>query len=168
MIIIAVILVIAVLGIYILYTYNNLVKTKNLVDEAFSTMDVYLKKRWDLIPNLVEIVKGYSNYEKETLTMTIKLNLNNGLSEKITKLMAISEAYPELKANEEYMNLSQELIKVENEIAHSRKYYNGIIRIINDKILTFPSNIVAKIFKFEKLSMFEITQEQRKNVNIEV
>ena len=129
--------IIVILLIYILITYNSFINSKNLVKEAFSTMDIYLKKRWDLIPNLIEVVKGYSKYENETLTkitslrsssydeltMDNKININEDLSRCLSNIFAVSENYPELKANELYTNLSNNLISIEDEIANSRKYY---------------------------------------------
>lgn len=165
---------------YILIQYNSLVKTRNLVKEAFSTMDVYLKKRWDLIPNLVEIVKGYAKHEKETfneitslrtnsydeMSMNKKIDINKQLTQDILKIMVISENYPELKASENFIQLSKDLTKIEDEIANSRKYYNGTVRILNNKIQMFPSNIVANVFGFKQASMFEINAEEKNNNNI--
>ena len=172
--------VIALLVIYVLVTYNVFVKMKNRVDESFSTMDVYLKKRWDLIPNIVETVKGYAKHEKSTLSDVIKLRngaydnmssdekikANQQLSKGITKIMALAEQYPELKANENFKDLSTQLTKIEDEIANSRKYYNGTVREFNDKVQMFPSNIVAKIFGYKAKIMFEATEEERKNVKV--
>ena len=172
--------VIALLVIYVLVTYNVFVKMKNRVDESFSTMDVYLKKRWDLIPNIVETVKGYAKHEKSTLSDVIKLRnsaydnmssdekikANQQLSKGITKIMALAEQYPDLKANENFKDLSTQLTKIEDEIANSRKYYNGTVREFNDKVQMFPSNIVAKIFGYKAKIMFEATEEERKNVKV--
>lgn len=163
-------------------TYNSLVKLYNRVKEAFSTMDVYLKKRWDLIPNIVETVKGYSKQEKETLTEVVKIrsnsyddmnindkvNVNTKLSGDINKLMALAEAYPELKANENYLDLSNKLTEIEEDIANSRKYYNGSVRIYNNKVEMFPSNIIAKIFEFKSEKMFEISEDEKQNIKIEL
>ncbi len=167
--------------IYALIQYNSLVKTNNIVKEAFSTMDIYLKKRWDLIPNLVEVVKGYAKYEKETFTkitslrtdsydgMSInkKINVNEQLTQGISKIMAISENYPELKASDNFLQLSHNLTKIEDEIANSRKYYNGAVRILNTKIQMFPSNIVANLFGFKQANMFEANAEEKNNVKVE-
>ena len=172
--------VIALLVIYVLVTYNVFVKMKNRVDESFSTMDVYLKKRWDLIPNIVETVKGYAKHEKSTLSDVIKLRnsaydnmssdekikANQQLSKGITKIMALAEQYPDLKANENFKDLSTQLTKIEDEIANSRKYYNGTVREFNDKVQMFPSNIVAKIFGYKTKNMFEVSTEERENVKV--
>lgn len=168
--------------IYGVITYNKLVGMKNRVEEAFSTMDVYLKKRWDLIPNIVEIVKGYAKHEKATLkeitelrnssydTMSTndKIDANNKLTQGLTKLMALAESYPDLKASDNYKDLSTQLTKVEEDIANARKYYNGTVRNINDKIEMFPSNIIASILGFKSFKMFEANDTERENVKIEL
>lgn len=174
--------IVVILVIYVLITYNDLIKMRNIVKEAFSTMDVYLKKRWDLVPNLVEIVKGYTKYEKETLDeitslrtnnyenmeMKNKININEKLTEGISKIMLISEKYPDLKASESFLELSRNLTKLEDEIANSRKYYNGSVRIYNNKIQMFPSNIVAKIFRFKQANMFEAKTEEKNNIKVDI
>ena len=172
--------IIVILLIYILITYNSFINSRNLVKEAFSTMDIYLKKRWDLIPNLIEVVKGYSKYENETLTkitslrsssydeltMDNKININEDLSRCLSNIFAVSENYPELKANELYTNLSNNLISIEDEIANSRKYYNGTVRNLNNKIQMFPNNILAKLFRFKEFKMFEANAEEKNNVGV--
>jgi len=163
-------------------TYNGLIKLDNKFDEAFSTMDVYLKKRWDLIPSIVETVKGYAKHEKNTLEEVMnlrsnyndilstndKVEANNKISERVTRLMALAESYPELKASENFNNLSKELNKLEDDIANARKYYNGIVRIFNNKVQMFPSNIIAKIFRFKEKNMFVASNEDRNNVKVEL
>ncbi|MCI6848268.1 MAG: LemA family protein [Erysipelotrichaceae bacterium] len=182
MLIYIIITIIVLIIIYLWATYNSLIKLSNTVKEAFSTMDVYLKKRWDLIPNIVETVKGYAKHEKSTLKEVIelrnstydnmstneKVDVNNKLSERIDKLMVIAEEYPVLKANDNFKDLSQQLTKVEEDIANSRKYYNGAVRIFNDKVQMFPSNIVAKMLGFKEQKMFEITTLQRENVKVKL
>lgn len=177
---IAIILIIIIL--YTILTYNTLAKLKIRVNEAFSTMDIYLKKRWDLIPNLTEIVKEYAKHEKELFTsitkirtssyesmsFTDKMDKNNEINETLNKMMLIAENYPELKASENFINLSNELSKIEDEIASSRKYYNATIRNLNNKIVTFPSSIVAKIFHFEKQKMYEINFYEKQNSSINI
>ena len=172
--------IIVILLIYILITYNSFINSRNLVKEAFSTMDIYLKKRWDLIPNLIEVVKGYSKYENETLTkitslrsssydeltMDNKININEDLSRCLSNIFAVSENYPELKANELYTNLSNNLISIGDEIANSRKYYNGTVRNFNNKIQMFPNNILAKLFRFKEFKMFEANAEEKNNVGV--
>ena len=171
--------IIVILIIYIFVLYNSFVNSNNMVNEAFSTMDVYLKKRWDLIPNLVEIVKGYATHEKQTLEEVVKLRSNNyenmSNNEKMSsyeetyprveRLMAIAENYPELKASTQFQNLSENLTKAEDEIANSRKYYNAVVRMFNNKVEMFPNNIFAKIFGFKSKNMFEAKAEERKTVD---
>ena len=174
--------IIVILIIYIFVLYNSFVNSNNMVNEAFSTMDVYLKKRWDLIPNLVEIVKGYATHEKQTLEEVVKLRSNNyenmSNNEKMSsyeetyprveRLMAIAENYPELKASTQFQNLSENLTKAEDEIANSRKYYNAVVRMFNNKVEMFPNNIFAKIFGFKSKNMFEAKAEERKNVEVKL
>lgn len=177
-----IIIVVILIMVYFIATYNSFVKLNNEVEEAFSTMDVYLKKRWDLIPNIVETLKGYTKHEKSTLKEIVelrnsvyenmsvneKVDINNKLSQKINKLMAIAEAYPELKANENFKDLTQQLTKVEDEIANSRKYYNGTVRIYNNKVKMIPSNIVANILGYKEQKMFEASETERENVQIKL
>lgn len=177
-----VIAIVLVLIIYIFVCYNAFVKSNVLVEEAFSTMDIYLKKRWDLIPNLVEVVKGYAKHEKSTLEEVVKIrsgiyedmsnpekiNTNIKLNESISKLMVIAENYPALKANENFLDLSKQLVQVEDEIANSRKYYNAVVKNFNNKVRLIPSNIVAFVFGFKEKRMFEATEEERENVSIDL
>ena len=172
--------IVVLLIIYIIALYNNFVQLNNKVDEAFSTMDVYLKKRWDLIPNIVETVKGYAKHEKETLEKVIslrnsayenmsdeeKIKANEQLTSGINKIMALAEAYPDLKANENFKDLSNQLTKVEEDIANSRKYYNGVVRIYNDKVKMFPSNIFAGLFGYKAKKMFETAAAERENIKV--
>ena len=173
--------IVVLLIIYIIALYNSFVQLNNKVDEAFSTMDVYLKKRWDLIPNIVETVKGYAKHEKETLEKVIslrnstyenmsdeeKIKANEQLTSGINKIMALAEAYPDLKANENFKDLSNQLTKVEEDIANSRKYYNGVVRIYNDKVKMFPSNIFAGLFGYKAKKMFETDAAERENIKVE-
>ena len=178
-IIIAIIILIVV---YALALYNGFVKLNNKVKEAFSTMDVYLKKRWDLIPNIVETVKGYAKHEKDTLKEVVelrnsaydkmsdeeKIKTNEKLSSGISEIMALAEAYPDLKANENFKDLSNQLTKVEDEIANSRKYYNGVVRMYNNKVEMFPSNVFAGLFGYKSKAMFEVSSNERENVKVEL
>ena len=177
-----IIVIIVIIAIYTVVQYNNFVKLNVKIKEAFSNMDIYLKKRWDLIPNLVKIVKGYAKHEKETLKEIVelrnsvyddmsyedKLSANQKLSNDINKIMVLAENYPDLKADENFRDLCKQLTKIEDEIANSRKYYNGVIRIYNTKVKIFPSNIFASIFGFKTKSMFEINENERKDVKIEL
>lgn len=174
-------IVIAVIVIAVIVMYNGFIKLKNNCEEAFATMDVYLKKRYDLIPNLVETVKGYAAHEKETLTNVIearnmaqgaatveeKIAGENQLQGTLKSLFAIAENYPDLKANQNFLDLQNQLKKVEEDIANSRKYYNAVVKQFNVKCEAFPSNIIAGIFKFEKKAMFEVdSAEERQNVKV--
>ena len=174
--------IIVLLVIYIFVCYNSFIRLNNQVKEAFSTMDVYLKKRWDLIPNIVETVKGYAKHEKDTLEEVVKIRnsaydkmsdgekikTNNELSEGITKIMALAESYPELKASENFKDLSNQLSKVEDDIANARKYYNGTVRVYNNKVEMFPSNIMAKLFGYKSKEMFEADADERENVKVKL
>jgi LemA protein len=167
---------------YIIVMYNSFVKTNILVEEAFSTMDVCLKKRWDLIPNLVEVVKGYAKHEKTTLEELVnlrngiyddlsnseKINTNVKINESLSKIMVIVENYPELKANENFLDLSKQLVLVEDEISKSRRYYNAVVKNYNNKVRLIPSNLVALIFGFKEKNMFEASEEERENVKIDL
>lgn len=166
--------------VYIVNAYNKGIILKNYVKEAFSTMDVYMKKRWDLIPNLVETTKGYMTHEQSTLTKIAELrnqnynNLNNDqkmdinsqLGLGLSKLIAVAENYPELKANENFAKLMDDLSSVEEDIANSRKYYNGTVREYNNFIELFPTNIIASIFGFRAEKMYEISDSERENVKV--
>lgn len=161
---IVVVLILAGAGIY-----NSLVQNKERVREAFSTIDVYLKKRYDLIPNLVETVKGYASHEKETFENVTKarnmamaakdsaekIEANNQLSETLKSLFAVAESYPDLKANVNFLDLQGNLSKLEEEIAYSRKYYNGSVRTYNTMIKQIPSNIIAALTGFKEEPFFE-------------
>ena len=174
--------VVIVISVFVFTTYNSLVNLRNNVNEAFSTMDVYLKKRWDLIPNIVKTVKGYAEHETNTLKEVVearnsaynnmntndKVDINNKMSREVSRLMLLGEAYPELKANANFQELAKQLTKIEDEIANSRKYYNGTVRLMNNKIEMFPSNIVASILGFKTYKMFEANEEDRKNVKVEL
>ena len=177
-ILIVLIVVIVLLLLYVVSCYNKLVRLSNKVDEGFSTMDVYLKKRFDLIPNLVETVKGYAKHESETLQSVIRLrnmaktskdvvDSENKITEAIQGIFAVAEQYPDLKANTNFMDLQNQLKKVEEDIANARKYYNALVREYNDAILSVPTNIIASMFHFEKKTMFEVSDaNQRENVQV--
>ncbi len=174
--------VVLIAVIWFIAAYNGFVRLKNSIEEAFSTMDVYLKKRYDLIPNLVETVKGYASHEKDTLERVIaarnaaasartvedKVQGENMLAGTLKTLFAIAEAYPDLKANTNFMQLQGELQRMEDEIASSRKYYNAIVKEFNTKRETFPSAIIAGMFHFEKQPLFEVSSStERENVKVQ-
>lgn len=178
---IAAIIVIVLILIWIIATFNGFVGLRNKVEEAFATMDVYLKKRWDLVPNLVETVKGYMKHENSTLKEIVKLRnggyddlsadekveVNNKISRGINKLLALAEDYPDLKANENFVDLSHKLEKIEEDIANSRKFYNATVMNYNNKVQMIPTNIVALIFGFRARKMFNASEEERENVKVE-
>lgn len=174
---IVVVLVIAVIGMY-----NSLVQSKIKVDNAWSQIDVQLQRRFDLIPNFVETVKGYMTHEKETFTkiaelrtswantqnVSEKADLNNQLSGALKTIMAVSENYPELKANQNFADLSEELRNTENKISFSRQFYNDTVTMYNTKLQIFPSNIIASMFNFTARDLFEAqSDEARKNVKVD-
>lgn len=161
--------------------YNRFVSLRNRVEEAFSTMDVYLKKRYDLVPNLVETVKGYAKHESTTLENVVKArNMamgaqsleeraqgENMLSGTLKSLFALAESYPELKANQNFMDLQGQLSAIENDIMNARKWYNAIVREYNIAREAFPSVIVANMMHLEKKPMFEIEGAERQNVKVQ-
>ena len=164
-------------GIFVLLTYNSLVQLRNKVKEAFSTMDVYLKKRYDLIPNLVDIVKGYAKHETDTLQEVTKMRVNAQkgdldfainsemkIGDALQSLLVVVEKYPDLKANTNFLDLQERLSKMEEEIAFSRRYYNGSVREFNNKCQMFPLNLVAGIFGFKALPMYQVDSEQERKV----
>ena len=173
---IVVILVIAVIAMY-----NSLVQARIKVDNACSQIDVQLQRRFDLIPNFVETVKGYMTHEKETFekitnlrsswsetqTVAEKANLDNELSTALKTIMAVAENYPDLKANQNFSELSEELRNTENKISFSRQFYNDTVTMYNTKLEVFPSNIIANIFKFKARELFTTeSDEARKNVKV--
>ena len=171
-----IVLIILILGIYTGATYNSLINLRNTVEEAFATMDVYLKKRWDLIPNIVESVKGYAKHEAQTLQNVIsarngnynsmsaeqKMQANSELSRSLAGFNILAEQYPDLKANQNFLDLNNQLQRTEEDIANARKYYNAVVKGYNNKIEMFPSSIIAKLFKFGKKQMFVIENEAEK------
>lgn len=176
LIIAAIIVVVFILIIIIMY--NNLLTKRNRVKRSASGVDVYLKQRFDLIPNLVEICKKYSNYEKEILEKIVRLRSEynadedknfekaNEINSEMNKIIGIAEGYPELKASEQYLNLQNSLEKVESQIQAARRAYNIDVNNYNTAIESVPTNIIAKLFNFEKANLFEATIEERENINI--
>lgn len=181
--VVVLILAIAIIGWWI-GTRNDFVRLKNRVEEGMSTIDVYLKKRFDLIPNLVETVKGYAKHESETLEKVVaarnlsmgaktaeeKIAAANGLSSSLRTLFtAISESYPELHANTNFMDLQQQLKNIEGELESARRYYNGVVKSFNTKLELFPANIVGKRMgeDYTKKAYFELdSMEERQNVKV--
>ncbi len=176
--IILVVIVLAIL--WLISVYNGLIKSKNRTDEAWSDIDVQLKRRHDLIPNLVETVKGYAKHEKELFenvtkarTMAMQANgaedkgkAENMLSGTLKSLFAVAENYPELKANENFAKLQDELTDTENKIQAARRFYNGQVRDFNTKIQVFPTNMIAGMLKFKAFDFFEIEEQEKKNIEV--
>ena len=180
-IMVIVIIAVALLILWMIGGYNGFIKKKNLVEEAFATMDVYLKKRYDIIPNLVNTVKGYAKHEKETLekvvsarnaaakatTPSAKVAGESAIESALGRLFALAENYPDLKANAQFLDLQSQLSGIEGEIAQSRKYYNAVVKIFNTRCEMFPSSILAAVFGFKRYDMFEVGSEQeRENVTV--
>ena len=175
-------IVIAVIIIFIIVLYNSLVTLRLKVDNAWSQIDVQLQRRFDLIPNFVETVKGYMTHESETFekiaslrtswanatSVKDKANLDSELSETLKTIMAVSENYPDLKANQNFMQLSEELRNTENKISFSRQFYNDTVTMYHTKLQVFPSNIIAKIFNFKDYDLFKAENDDvRKNVKVD-
>ena len=152
---------------YGIFLYNDLVSKRQLVQEGWSGIDVQLKRRTDLIPNLLETVKGYMGHERETMQAVIEAraaatagaSLEGALSGALGRLLAVAEAYPDLKANTTFLEFQAALQNVEDEIQLSRRYYNGATRNLNTSVESFPQNVVANAFKFEKAEYFELENE---------
>ncbi len=173
-------IVVALLVLLVIGLYNALIRLKNQVKNAFAQIDVQLKRRNDLIPNLMETVKGYMKHEKEVLenitkarsaimsadTVEGKAKASNMLSGTLKSLFAVAENYPTLKANENFMQLQEELSGTESKIAYARQFYNDIVMRFNTKIEIFPNNIFAGMLNFKKEQSFEATEEERKNVKV--
>ena len=176
-----ILIIVVVIIAFIISTYNGLVQSKMKVDNAWSQIDVQLQRRFDLIPNFVETVKGYMNHEQETFekitalrtswanatTVEDKAKLDNELSASLKTIMAVSENYPELKANENFKQLSEELSNTENKISFSRQFYNDTVTMYNTKLQVFPSNIIAGMFNFTARELFKSDDEARKNVKVD-
>jgi LemA protein len=173
--------VVALLVFFVIGVYNSLVQSKVLVDEGWSGIDVQLKRRYDLIPNLVETVKGYSIHESETLTKIAELRtasmnaktidekgqVENQLSGTLKTLFAVAESYPDLKANQNFLELQKTLTDIEAELQGARRYYNGTVRDFNTKILVFPNNIIAGMLGFKAREFFAAEEEAKANVKVD-
>ena len=174
--------IIAILVIAVIIMYNKLVSARIKVDNAWSQIDVQLQRRFDLIPNFVETVKGYASHESETFEKITKLrtswantnsvaekaNLDNELSTALKTIMAVSENYPDLKSNQNFSELSEELRNTENKISFSRQFYNDSVTMYNEKLQIFPSNIIANLFHFTPRELFKAeSDEARKNVKVD-
>jgi len=176
----AVLIILFLIIFFFVLSYNKFVKLKNHIDEALSSIDVQLKRRYDLIPNLIEIVKGYAKHEQNTLEKVInarnvaqnaknfseKAKAENILTETLKSLFALAESYPDLKANQNFLDLQKTLKEIEENIQYARRYYNAEVRDYNILCESFPTNIIAQMFLFKKRDFFEISESERENVKI--
>lgn len=177
-IILAVVVVLIIM--WVISSYNNLVKLRNRVKDQWAQIDVQLKRRFDLIPNLVETVKGYAKHESETLEGVIKarnsylsastpegqMEADGELTKAVSKLFALSESYPDLKANENFVTLQNDLKDTEDKIAAARQFYNDVVLKYNDGVQLFPGNIIASIFNFKEEAYFKANDTERENVQV--
>lgn len=165
---------------WLILVYNGLIKFRNRVDEAWSDIGVQLKRRYDLIPNLINTVKGYAKHEKELLENVTKARTEamgsqnpkesaekeNMLSDTLKSLFAVSENYPDLKANQNFLELQRELTDTEDKIQASRRFYNGNVRDFNTKVQVFPTNMIAGMLNFKNYDFFEVAEAERENVEV--
>jgi LemA protein len=169
-------IILVVIGVFLMFSYNKLVSLKNRVLESWSGIDVQLKRRYDLIPNLVNTVKGYAAHESGTLEKVIqarnmamnagnthdKIEAENVLSGTLKSLFALAESYPDLKANASFLDLQNKLAEIEENLSNARRYYNALVRDNNTYVDSFPSNLIANAFKFEKFEFFELDSDQER------
>ena len=174
------IIVLVLIVLWAISVYNSLIALRNRVKDQWAQIDVQLKRRFDLIPNLVETVKGYTKHESETLEAVIKarntyvsatvpeeqMKADVELTKAISKLFALTESYPDLKANTNFQALQQELTETESKIAAARQFYNDTVMVYNNKVSMVPSNIIASLFKFNKEAFFEANETERQNVQV--
>ncbi|MGH9216343.1 MAG: LemA family protein [Acidimicrobiales bacterium] len=172
---IIILVIVVLIGLYVVFSYNGLVSLRNRIENAWAQIDVQLKRRYDLIPNLVETVKGYAAHERETLDAVIEARnagmnasgphdqaeAENQITGALKSLFALSEAYPDLKANQNFAQLQEELTGTEGRIAYARQFYNDTVYRYNTKIQSFPSNILANAFRFSEREYFEADDESR-------
>jgi len=172
---IIILVIVVLIGLYVVFSYNGLVSLRNRIENAWAQIDVQLKRRYDLIPNLVETVKGYAAHERETLDAVIEARnagmsatgphdqaeAENQITGALKSLFALSEAYPDLKANQNFAQLQEELTGTEGRIAYARQFYNDTVYRYNTKIQSFPSNVLANAFRFSEREYFEADDESR-------
>ncbi|MCI1858977.1 MAG: LemA family protein [Sporolactobacillus sp.] len=171
---IIVIVALILLVLYFIFAYNGLVKYRNWVQESFSQIDVQLQRRHDLIPNLVETVKGYAKHEKETLNQVVearnrlvsgtpqqRINADNQIEQALKSIFALAESYPDLKANQNFLQLQEELTTTENKVAYSRQLYNRTVKDYNIKRESFPTNLIASLFGFHREELLTVPEESR-------
>jgi len=170
--------IVIIVLVFIAGTYNKLIKLLNKAKQSKQVIDIYLKQRFDLIPNLVECVKAYAKHEKETLEKVTELrkdydkdqSLKQGeiVNNELNKIIALAESYPELKASENYLNLQKNLTKMESQLQAARRIYNSDVTRYNTAIQTIPSNIIAGLFGFKEKELFEIEDSQKNNIDINI
>ena len=177
---IVILVILALLVMWVVGVYNGLIQARNKVKDQWAQIDVQLKRRFDLIPNLVETVKGYASHEKETLEEVIKarnsyvsatvpadqMKADGELTQAISKLFALSESYPDLKANTNFQELQKELTETEDKIQYARQFYNDEVMKYNNKVQMVPSNIIASMFGFKTEAFFEANEKERENVEV--
>jgi len=173
-----ILILITIILIITISQYNSLVKLEKKIKQAESGIDVYLNQRFDLIPNLVECVKGYAKHEKEIFENITKMRMEymqnkdiekgQELNNNINKLMAVAENYPDLKASEQFLNLQKQLTKMESQLQAARRIYNIEVTNYNTKISVVPSNIIASMFNFKEAKLFEIEELKKENINIDL
>lgn len=173
--------ILVILSLVVIVFYNTLVRLKNRVENTFSGIDVLLKKRYDLIPNLVAVVKGYTQHEQDTLTNIAalraravsgevagsdRLQLENQLSQQLGRLMIAVESYPDLKANQQYLNLQQNLSEIEEQLSAARRFYNTTVTEYNNAVEMFPTNLVASMMSYRRKALFEAPAVEQQNPNV--
>ncbi|MEG0073760.1 MAG: LemA family protein [Clostridia bacterium] len=173
--------VLLLLAFFVMAVYNSLVSAKLKVKNAWAQIETQLKRRFDLIPNLIETVKGYAKHEEGTFQKVIEARnsfnsasnveetakATNELSSTLKSIFALAESYPDLKANTNFLDLQQQLSETENKIAFARQFYNDTVQMYNEKILVFPNNIIASIFKYTEEEFFKTTEEEKENIKVQ-
>ena len=180
-IIIIIVAIVLVLTFYVIGVYNKLIDARNRVEDKFAQIDVELKKRANLIPNLIEIVKGYVKHEEKTLMEVVEarnkiqkagnindeIDASNGVSIALNKVLALAEMYPDLKASKNFLLLQEELKETEDKLSYARTFYNEAVLAYNNLRRQFPSNVVANIFKFKEISFFQADIEEKENIKMQ-
>ena len=179
-VVIAIVVILVLLILYVISTYNGLVSLRNKKDDQWAQIDVQLKRRVDLIPILVEIVKGYTKHESETLEKVIEarntymtaktpeeeMKASGEVTQALNKLFALSEAYPDLKANQNFLELQKDVSDTEDKISYARQFYNDSVLTYNNKVQMFPSNLIAGMFNFTKATFFEVSEKEKETPKI--
>jgi LemA protein len=174
--------ILVLLFLYIASSYNGLVGRRNRVKDCWSQIDIQLKRRFDLIPNLVSTVKGYTQYEAETLQKITEarskfmkayspgeaMEANGDLTKELSRLAVVVERYPNLKASESYTNLQNQLVETENKISFARQFYSDTVMNYNNSVQSFPSNIIASMFNFKEAAFFETSEAERENIDVKL